>query len=463
MQTKCICFFIGLLSSLPLICAPQVIDQQELDAIATDAYIYGYPLVTMDMTKRVLTNVPTKEGKYAPMGEFANLRTYPNASFKDVTAPNADTLYSMAFLDLVNEPYVFHIPDEDSRYYLMPMLSGWTNVFESPGTRTTGTKEQNYLICGPKWYGAVPEGLTLIKAPTNLVWILGRTYCTGTQEDYAKVHALQDKYSLTPLSFYGKSYTPPKGKVDPSIDMVTPVRDQVNKMDGVTFFQRFTNLMKDNPPASIDKAIVEKMKKIGIEPGKEIVLSDMSPEALAALSKAPKLGQEKIIAFVKNTGRKENEWQVSIKFGTYGISYLQRAAVAVLGLGANLPEDAIYPLTTVDGDGNPLNGKNRYVLHFEKGEIPPVKGFWSLTMYNDQFFFYPNPLNRYTLSPRNPLQYNPDGSLDLYIQNTSPGNDKDSNWLPCPKENFVLMLRLYWPDESVLHNKWNPPPVKKIT
>src|SRR5262245_35271329 len=174
------------------------VSDEEAVAIATEAYIYGYPLVTMEMTRRVMTNAAEPKDNHAPMGQFYLKRTYPDASFRDVTAPNADTLYSVAWLDLSKEPYIFSLPDQKDRYYLMPMLDGWTNVFQVPGTRTTGDKAQKYAITGPGWKGKLPEGVKQLKSPTNMVWILGRTYCTGTPEDYKACHAVMDKYDLRP-------------------------------------------------------------------------------------------------------------------------------------------------------------------------------------------------------------------------------------------------------------------------
>jgi hypothetical protein len=172
--------------------------------LATDAYIYGYPLVTMEMTRRVITNVARPEGTKAPMGHIIKLRQYPDASFRDVTAPNADTLYTTAFVDVGKEPWVLSIPDMKGRYALFPMLDGWTDVFEVPGKRTTGTKAQTYAITGPGWKGTLPPGVREYKSPTSIVWILGRIYCTGTPEDYKAVHELQDQCKLVPLSSYGK-------------------------------------------------------------------------------------------------------------------------------------------------------------------------------------------------------------------------------------------------------------------
>jgi hypothetical protein len=440
------------------------LSEEEAFKIATDAYIYGYPLVTMEMTRRVMTNVPTLEALRGPMGQFVNARQYPTAAFKDVTAPNADTLYSSAWLDLSKEPYVFSIPDEGDRYYLMPMLSGWTDVFQVPGKRTSGDKAQNYAITGPNWKGNLPEDLKELKSPTSMVWILGRTYCTGTPEDYKAVHAIQDKYKVVPLSAYGKPYTPPEGKVDPSIDMKTPVREQVNRMSAGDYFKLLAALMKDNPPAKADAPMVEKLAKIGIVPGKDFDMSSLDPAAAKALQRVPKEGLEKIMGHFKDGGMEVNGWLVTAKAGLYGTDYLQRALVTYFGLGANRPQDAVYPTSEADANGRPYSGANKYVMHFAKGQAPPVNGFWSLTMYNADYFFVANDLNKYTVSPRNDLKYNEDGSLDLYIQNESPGKDKEANWLPAPKDKFILMMRLYWPkekDPSIIDGSWKPPAAKK--
>ena len=451
----------------PLTNAPQApLTQEEALRIGTDAYVYGYPLVTMEFTRRVMTNTDTPKGSHAPMGQFSLSRTYPDASFKDITAPNADTLYSTAWLDVSKEPYVFSLPDQKDRYYLMPMLSGWTDVFQVPGKRTTGDQAQTYAITGPNWQGALPAGVKRLSSPTNMVWILGRTYCTGTPEDYQAVHALQDQYKLVPLSAYGKPYTPPPGKVDPSIDMKTAVREQVNRLDGASYFKLLAALMKDNPPARADGPIVAKMARIGIVPGQDFDPSKLDPAVAKGLEGAPKAGVEKIMAHFKNAGTNVNGWVFSTKVGLYGTAYLQRAFVTEIGLGANRPQDAIYPTSEVDADGKPYDGANKYVIHFaSKKDLPPANAFWSLTMYNGDYFFVDNPLNRYTLSSRNQLKENADGSIDLYIQKDAPSKDKESNWLPAPDGKFILMLRLYWPREqnpSIINGSWQPPPVKRV-
>lgn len=430
--------------------------------LGTETYIYGYPLITMEITKEIMTNAVKPEGTRGPIGQFVNLRKYPDSSFHDVTAPNADTLYSAAWLDLSKEPYVLNIPNENGRYYLMPMLSGWTDVFNVPGTRTTGTKAQDYVIVGPNWKGKLPSGLTEVKSPTNMVWILGRTYCTGTPEDYDAVHKLQDQYKVVPLSYYGKPYTPPQGYVDPKIDMKTPVREQVNALDAAAYFSMLAKLIKDNPPTSADSSMMLKLAKLGIAPGKEFDINKLDADTKKGLEQAVKAGQQQIIDHEKDAGVIKNGWIYSTKTGLYGTDYLQRAFIAYYGLGANRPQDAIYPTATTDSTGNKLNGANQYVIHFSKDNLPPVKGFWSLTMYNDQYYFVDNPLNKYTVSERDHLKSNADGSVDIYIQHESPGKDKEANWLPAPANNFVLMFRFYWPKETLINGTWSPPGIKKI-
>ncbi len=244
---------------------------KELEAreIAIDAYIYAYPLVTMEYTRRIMTNVDKPAGSKAPMGQFARLRSYPAVDDHSVTAPNADTLYTLTWLDLSKEPWILSIPDMKDRYFLFPMLDGWTNVFQVPGKRTTGTKAQKYAITGPGWSGTLPAGVTEYKSPTAMVWVLGRIYCTGTPEDYKAVHALQDQVSVVPLSSYGKPYAPEAVKVDGAIDMKAAPRDQVNAMDGATYFKLFAELLKTNPPAAEDAPMVAKLAKIGIVPGQD--------------------------------------------------------------------------------------------------------------------------------------------------------------------------------------------------
>ncbi|KAF0097210.1 MAG: hypothetical protein FD144_5299 [Rhodospirillaceae bacterium] len=432
--------------------------------LATDAYVYGYPLVTMEMTRRIMTNVAAPAGTRAPMGQFARIREYPNAAFRDVTAPNADTLYTIAWADVGKEPWILSLPDMKGRYYLFPLLDGWTTVFQSPGARTTGTGAQTYAITGPGWTGTLPAGVTEYKSPTSLVWMLGRIYCTGTPEDYAAVHALQDQCRLVPLSAWGKDYTPPAGAVDPKVDMKTAVREQVNGLDAVSYFTLLAELMKTNPPVAADAAAVARFARIGLVPGQDFDKTKLNADFVARI---PHIAFDRIMLQLKvgKSVKNVNGWLYDTVTGIYGTDYLNRALVTAIGLGANRPQDAIYPMSLKDADGNDYDGAKKYVMRFPKGQLPPVKGFWSLTMYDADFFFVANPLNRYSISARQKLKANADGSTDLYIQNESPGADKESNWLPAPKGKFQLMLRLYWPTEtppSIIDGTWSPPPAQKV-
>jgi hypothetical protein len=445
--------------------------EAEARAIAIESYVYAYPLVTMEMTRRIMTNVEAAQGSRAPMGHFVRMRSYPDASYRDVTAPNADTLYTTTWIDVSKEPWILTLPDMKDRYFLFPMLDGWTNVFQVPGKRTTGTKAQTYAITGPGWSGELPPGVTEYKAPTGIVWILGRIYCTGTPEDYKAVHALQDKISVVPLSAYGKPYTPAPGTVDPAIDMKTAVREQVNGLDAATYFKLFAELLKSNPAAADDAPMVAKLARIGIVPGQDFDVAKLDPAVAKGLAGAPKPAQEVIMDWMKagvvaGDFKLENGWAFTTKTGLYGTHYVQRALITAIGLGANRPEDAVYPTSTGPDIAAKYSGEKKYVLRFEKGQLPPVNGFWSLTMYDENYFFVDNKLNRYNLSQRNKFKTNADGSIELYIQNESPGKDKESNWLPAPKGDFVLMMRLYWPKEnapSILDGSWKLPAVKEAS
>jgi len=451
--------------------AEAAVKEREARDTAIDAYIYAYPLVTMELTRRVMTNVEQPTATEAPMGQFLRVRTYPPVDDHAVTAPNADTLYTVAWLDVSKEPWIVSIPDMRGRFFLFPMLDGWTNVFEDPGKRTTGTGPQKYAITGPGWSGTLPAGVVEYKSPTGIVWVLGRIYCTGTLEDYRAVHALQDKVSAVPLSAYGKPYTAAPGVVDPTIDKKASVRDQVDALDGAAYFKLFAQLLKTNPPAAEDAPMVAKLATIGIVPGQDFDAAKLEPAVARGLASSPKPAQGKIMEWLKEgivagDFKLEHGWLFTTKTGLYGTGYRQRALITAIGLGANRPQDAVYPTSEGPDALKKYSGERKYVVRFEKGELPPVKGFWSLTMYDASYFFVPNALNRYTLSQRNKLKTNPDGSVDLYIQHDSPGKDKETNWLPAPAGPFILMMRLYWPTEtppSLLDGTWKIPEVKEAS
>ena len=436
----------------------------EKHKIVRDAYIFGYPLVTMDMTRKHETNVRAPDDAHAPMGQLIKMRAYPAADDHGAAAPNADTMYTMAWLDVSSEPWVFSIPDMGERFYIMPMLSGFNEVSFVAGTRATGSDAQGYVITGPEWSGAVPEGLTQVQSPTALVWILGRVYCEGTAEDYAAVHDLQDRFSIVPLSAYGTSYTPPPGVVDETFDMEKEVRKQVNDLPLDEFFSYLAELLKTNPPKPEDAEIVTRMKEIGIVPGEPF---DRHELPMLGHKLDPKLALLELVHAMKAKDPVNGWLYWTSNAGQYGTDYEQRAMVTLIGPGLNFPQDAIYPFSEKDADGDEYDGsKHAYVIRFGRGQMPPVKGFWSLTMYDPDFFFVSNAIDRYSLSQRDTFVTNDDGSVDLYLQAESPGPDKEANWLPAPKGKFIPMLRLYWPQDvppSILDGSWTPPPLKRVS
>src|SRR5262245_61259382 len=447
----------------PAMAATGPVTEEEAHAIGVDAYLYFYPIVTMDVTRKQLTNEEPKPGGIGgPMNRFANVGAFPTADMRVVVRPNFDTLYSSGWLDLTKEPMVVSAPDTDGGYYLLPMLDMWTDVFASPGWRTTGTQAGNFLITPPGWTGTVPDGMTRIEAPTPYVWIIGRTK-TGGPADYEAVHKIQTGYKITPLSQFGKEASPPEATIDPDVDLKTPPKQQVDTMPADKFFAYAAELLKRNPPHITDQPIIARLKRIGFEPGQSFDLDKSDPAVRAALETTPEDAQKLMQWKIPTMARVANGWSMNTDtMGVYGNYYLKRAIVAQVGLGANLPEDAIYTLNLADNTGKPLDGSNSYTIHFDKGLTPPAEAFWSITLYDPDGFQVANPLNRFAVSSWMPLKTNSDGSLDLYFQNESPGPDKEANWLPAPKGPFNLTMRIYAPTSDALTGKWNPPTVTKI-
>ena len=346
------------------------------------------------------------------------------------------------------------------------MLDMWTDVFSVVGSRTTGTKAGNFVLVALGWSGSLPDGMTKIVAPTSTIWVLGRTQTNGPS-DYDNVHKVQDGYKLTPLSQWGKNYAPPANTpTDPAIDNKTPPLVQVNKMDGVVVLSRLAELMAKYPPHANDYPILFRMRQIGLEPGRPFDPSKLDPTLVKAINAAAKDALTDLEQSGKSgagIGLHVNGWfyQTST-VGTYGTAYKLRGMATLIGLGVNLPEDAIYPASFVDGEGKPYSGANRYLLHFDKGKLPPANALWSVTLYDKDGFQAPNALNRFALGDRDKLKFNADGSLDIYIQNETPGADKESNWLPAPAGEFNLAMRLYSPKREAVDGPWTPPPVNKV-
>lgn len=427
-------------------------------SISIQAYIYGLAPVIIERTEKVFVTTPGPG--HAPVNQFGHVRHLTTPDDTVIVSPNSDTLYSIAWLELGKGPIVLHVPDTHGRYYVMQMLDAYTNNFASVGRRTTGTGEGDYAITGPGWNGSAPEGGKVIRSPTNTVWILGRILVNGP-DDVANVNALQDQFKLTPLSQHGKpsGYNKPQGLSD--FKKYSPNQDVPDKLK---FFEEFRVALKNDPPPEGEAALVAVFGRIGLPDNETPYGKGLDLAVADGLERALKDGD----GIVKNAwanikGNSTNGWAVALNIGTYGYDYLTRAAVAEGGLGANVPEEAIYPKAQADNNGNTLSGAHRYVMHFDKGNTPPVDAFWSLTMYNaTTYMLVANPMGRYAIGDRTPgLAYNPDGSLDIYIQHDAPAG-KASNWLPAPEGDFYLLLRMYQPKPEALNGTYRIPPVMEV-
>jgi hypothetical protein len=431
---------------------------EPMKRLATNVYVYAFPLVVMDVTSQVQT-------AKVPANTFQHKRTLPDAATTDLADANPDVLSSQAWLDLAGGPVVLSLPDTHGRYYAVPMLDAWTNVFQSPGKRTSGTTKADFAIVGPKWKGELPQDVQEIKAPTQMVWLLGRIQSNGRSDD-AAVAKIQDQFKLTPLSQWhrggGRSAHPPLA-AHANVDPNSPPTEQVAKMSAQEFFTRFAALLPGNPPAKEDTAVLDQIRQLGVVAGQPFDMSKLDAASARAIEEGARSALESIIAASKGgTGDLRNGWTIYWDLGRYGTNFGLRAVIAWLRLGADAPEDELLLSTYLDGGGRPLNGANRYVLHFDKGKAPPTDAFWSLAMYNDKHLLVANPLDRRAIGDRDKLKSNPDGSLDIYLQNQDPGKDKTSNWLPAPKENFNVILRVYAPKQEMLDRSWTPPAIQRL-
>ena len=436
---------------------PAPTTHDDAGAIAEEAYVYLFPLVLMEVTRRQMTNGPVgmKVG-FAPMGSFAHARAFPAADFRAVVRPNFDTLYSTAWLDLTAEPSIVSVPDTHGRYYLLPMYDMWTDAFAVPGKRTTGTAAASYAVVPQGWHGELPPGVVAVQAPTPTVWVIGRIQTNGPA-DYGAVHEVQDGFTVTPLSWWGRERTPAPAAPDPTVDVETPPLDQVLAMSPSEFFTLAAALLTRHGSHPTDWSMLARMRRVGLEPD-GFDYDALEPAARDALDDAPAAAVARMRASAPRMARMVNGWQTSTDtMGVYGNAYLKRAVIALEGLGANQVEDAVYPLNFADDQGRPLDGSHAYVLHFGPDELPPVSAFWSVTMYDAEGFQVANALNRFAIGDRDPLVHNADGSLDLFLQHASPGPEREANWLPAPRGPLGVTMRLYAPGPEALDGRWNPP------
>jgi hypothetical protein len=419
--------------------------------LGMQGYAYGFPLVMMDVTRGVMTATGTAGEYSAPINQFHRFRNFASPDFKNVVRVSRNSLWAVAFLDLDQEPIVFSHPDTKGRYLVAQAMNMWTDNFASIGSRTTGDGPGDFLIAGPRWEGTPPPDVTATyRCSTRYAWILVQPAAAGPQ-DFPEVHALQDALTLTPLSGWGTPYSPPDNvAVDATVDTTATPLDQVRLMDGPSFFARLATALQDNPAYPADAPMLRRLKRLGVEPGKDFDRRALDPATVKGLNRAVKKvwGMLESAPYGMDT---VNGWILPLNLGRYGTDYNTRAFVAYVGLGALSAEDAIYPSGFVDIDGMPLDGAKSYVLHFEKDRLfPSLSGVWSISAYRENFYVH-NPIERYAITSGMALTYNEDGSLDVYIQARSPGTDHEANWLPCPPSGpFNLSIRVYQPKQAML-------------
>jgi hypothetical protein len=413
-------------------------------ALATDAYVWGYPLVVSARTFNKL-------GRLVGVNHLYNQPQLSGLTTRIIVAPNQDTLYSIATVDLRHGPMVLTVPDVTDRYWTYQMLDSWTNAFAYIGTRATGGKGGTFVITPPGWKGTLPAGAKQISSPTDQMFVLGRFLVSGRQ-DIPNVEAITRHITFAPLD---ASAPPP-----PALPAPTGSPQQVASA-GIRFFDELGDALAVNPPTTdAERQFLATLAPLGIGPGRHPSTEVRDPAIRTALTQAIPRGEIQIKQYAARNKHLVNGWQVDASGGRYGQNYLHRAAVAKVGWGANVPEEAVYPRSIVDGDGRSYDGSTtRYRIHFVAGQLPPVDAFWSLTLYGPDGFFTANPIARYAIGDRTPgLTKNADGSLDLIVQHDAPAG-KTGNWLPAPAGPFTLMLRLYLPKPSVLDGTWRPPAV----
>ena len=436
----------------------QGIALEETQRVAEDIYIYGYPALLMDINRRMHTAAPYPSARSAPVNQFAHERFLPELRETSIAHAQADCLKSSAWLDVSKEPVVLTVP-RINRYHLFSFFSGWYEIFGSISPRTATTQGEHFGFAGPHWTGKLPAGVKRVTAPTETIWIDG-CFAVDGAEDIELVHRLQDQCRLTPLNEWG---TPPMQHSFPfrsDVDQKAPPEEQIDKLDARAFFTRLSSLLQRNPPQLHDNAIVADFAHIGFFPGQDFEFEMLPPHTTLAMHSAVPAAQIRI-ATAKTAGRNAsfNSWSLRIHPGSYQTNYLERATAARSSVAAALAEDLVCFRTVMDQTGEPLTGAKQYVIHFPPNLTPPVNAFWSITMYESQDRLVPNSIHRHVIGDRDRLRHNPDNSLSIYIQHDWPGADKDSNWLPAPRDHFNLALRMYWPKLDVLSEGWRPPAV----
>ena len=435
---------------LTSVCIAEPTDTDAVWELVSDAYIYAFPLVLTDATKTLSTNTDGSITGRAPINQVNHATKLADASFRTVVSPNVDTLYSQAWLDIGAEPVIYVLPEAD-RFCNVQLLDAWTN------TAAVLDKAGAYAIALPSWEGELPEGVTRVDVPTATVWTIARIVLSGN-EDLPNVYAIQEHVRLLPLSAYleGGDYIAPAGTYDKENDFV-PV-NKVLSMSPAEFFNTANALMQINPPAEDDAKLLEKLAAINVGQGMTFDASILGADAAERWTQMLKGLRATLSAESANYAQNLGQWiYFGRPIGDFGTAYTYRAMVALVGLGANTVDVAIYPKTHTDVTGAALTGEKTYTIHFET--LPPTLegGFWSVTAYNEENFLIDNPIDRYCINDRSAYRLNEDGTLDLVLSKEAP--EDTSNWLPVSDGEFHLFMRVYLPDMTALET-WEAPVIR---
>jgi len=430
-----------------------VADGTDVRAIARDAYLYGYPLMLMQLTKQFATRDTAN-------GQFNHMQSAPTPPFRIVVAPNGDTRYSSAWVDVSAEPQILHVPDAGGRYFVAQIMDMWTDVIADPTPRLANSAPHDYAIVGPQWNGVLPAGVTQVRSSTNDVWILARTRARP-DDDANAITTIQQQYSVVPRSRFGDAaYRPPPGILrDPNVPVPVTPPQIVGMLSGDSFLSLLSISLLKYPPRAADAPLVERLARIGFVVGKPFDPKALDAAQLAQVEDGVRDARALLDAYDAPSVPHVNGWRWTKDTGRFGTDYTYRAFIAKTLLAANLPEDAVYPETSVDASGAPLSGDRRYTLHFDADNLPPANAFWSLTLYSPDHYLVPNAIDRYTLRDAS-ARRNADGSIDVPIQHDPPGGDQ-TNWLPAPAGPFVVTLRLYWPRPSGLDGTYRAPAIQR--
>lgn len=448
-------------------------------ALGTQAYEYGVPLLDMQRvyTSSTSIKVCNPVTGHGPVDVFCSIRKIANASERTVNAPNLDTPYSLAWLNLGKQPMVLHAPPIKHRFWELELLDPWTNNFFNItsahlklGAGDFGvTGGGNWAIAGPGFHGKVPRGVKLIRSRYNRVWIIGRTYLKGPS-DLQNVHKIQNQYMVTPLSQFVRGQKPKAPKYGKQTGITTTIPGTQPGENPLAFYAALGREMLKFPAPAADQPLLRQLKTVGVGPGLNPAKAGLSADTLRGLRDAVTQGPGKVlsaaIALYLKGFALHNGYLIT-DLGAWGTNYTLRAIGDRIGLGGQRASIATYPVALFDDTKAPLTGSKRYVLHIPKSSLPiPVRAFWSLTMYDSNSFFVPNPINRYAITDLTHLHKNPDGSINIYVQHARPSNPAQAqNWLPAPPAGggFRLIWRLYDLDHAlrgVLNGSgWQPPPV----